>query len=169
LEYDPASNSLILISGPGNAGESCYTGRMLLLPRGQVLFANMSTDVEVYTPDGAPQEAWKPRITNAPGSVSADQVYVLQGRHLNGLSQAVSYGDDAQMATNYPLVCLRNVARGELVYCRTRNHSTMGVATGNATHSTEFTVPTAAPAGTAELFVIANGIWSDPVSINVNS
>ena len=169
LEYDPASNSFTLISGCGNAGEACYTGRMLLLPSGQVLFANMSTDVEVYTPDGAPQAAWKPQITNAPGNVSANQDYVLQGRQINGLSQAVSYGDDAQMATNYPLVCLRNAASGELVYCRTRDHSTMGVATGNASHSTRFKVPSGTPAGASELFVIANGIWSDPVSVTVNS
>jgi len=104
---------------------------MLLLPSGQVLFANGSNKIEVYTPDGAPKATWRPEITNSPGSISPNQTYVLQGRQLNGLSRAVSYGDDAQMATNYPLVCVRSAVSGQVVYCRTYDHSTMGVATGS--------------------------------------
>jgi hypothetical protein len=167
FEYDPASSSVAQIASPDNANGPCYTGRMLLSPSGQVLFANGSNAVEIYTPDGAPQTAWKPQITKAPSSVSAGQTYALQGRQLNGLSQAVSYGDDAQMATNYPLICLRNVATRQLVYCRTFDHSTMGVATGNVIHSTKFSVPAGVQIGAAELFVIANGIWSDPVQADV--
>ena len=168
FEYDPSSNSVTRIVSPTNVGGPCYNGRMLLLPSGQVLFANSSSDIEVYTPDGAPQAPWKPQITNAPRSISANQTYGLQGRQLNGLSQAVSYGDDAQMATNYPLVCVRNMASSNLVFCRTFDHSTMGVATQNAIHSTRFSVPSGVPAGASELFAVANGIWSDPVSVNVN-
>ena len=167
FEYDPSSNSVVRIASPANATGPCYNGRMLLLPSSQVLFASASNDVEAYTPDGAPQAAWKPQITNAPSSVSANHTYVLQGRQLNGLSQAVSYGDDAQMATNYPLVCVRNVASGQVVFCRTFDHSTMGVATGNVIHSTRFSIPPGVQIGASGLFVVANGVWSDPVSVNV--
>ena len=50
--------------------------------------------------------------------------YTISGTQLNGLSQAVSYGDDAQTATNYPIVQLSN-AEGDVKYLPTSNFSTM--------------------------------------------
>jgi hypothetical protein len=93
--------------------------------------------------------------------------YTLHGRQLNGLSQAVSYGDDAAMATNYPIVRIRHVATGHIRYCRTFDHSSMGVGTGTAIHSTQFIVPIGIDLGHAELTVVANGIASEPVSVFV--
>jgi len=88
----------------------------------------------------------------------------LHGKQINGLSQACSYGDDAQMATNYPIVRLRHTATGHTRYARTFDHSTMAVATGSAIHHTNFTVPASMPTGTTEIVVIANGIASHPVT-----
>src|SRR5262249_10298456 len=85
------------------------------------------------------------------------------------LSQAVSYGDDATMATNYPIVRIRNVASGHVFYCRTSGHSTMGVATGAALHTTNFHVPAVVPTGNAELTVAANGIASKPGAVHVQA
>ena len=48
---------------------------------------------------------------------------------MNGFSQAAAYGDELSAATNYPLVRITNTASGHVVYARTHNHSTMGVAT----------------------------------------
>lgn len=96
-------------------------------------------------------------ITNV---VFEGQTYTLQGRQLNGLSQAVSYDDDASMATNYPLIRIRNPANGKVWYCRTFGHSTMGVATGTTIQSTNFVVPIGVDKGQAELCVVANGISS---------
>jgi hypothetical protein len=45
----------------------------------------------------------------------------------------------------------------------------MSVATGAAIHSTEFTVPTGAEVGAYELTAVANGIPSDPVSVEVGT
>jgi hypothetical protein len=90
----------------------------------------------------------------------------LHGKQLNGLSQACAYGDDQQMATNYPLVRLRNKA-GEATYCRTFDHSTMGVATGNVIHHTHFEVPDHLPHGEYRLVVIANGIASHPIDVHI--
>jgi hypothetical protein len=171
FEFDPTAPILTSLSAvtpsPPNAGGAPYTGRMLLLPTGQVLFANGTTDVEVYTPSGTPNPAWAPQITACATSLQPGHTYPLSGKQLNGLSQAVSYGDDAQMATNYPLVRLRNLTTNHVVYCRTHNHSTMGVATGNAVHSTQFTVPATIAKGPSELIVVANGIHSRPFAVHV--
>lgn len=157
FEFD--GTSLNSVANPPNAGGPPFIGRMLLLPSGQVLFANGSGDVEVYTPTGSPDAAWRPQITSVPFFIRPGQTYTLQGRQLNGLSQAVSYGDDASMATNYPLVRLR-MSNGTVHYCRTFDHSSMGVATGTTTQSTNFKVPFGVNAGFAEICVVANGIES---------
>lgn len=161
-EFDPVASTLSAVSNPSTSGAKPYEGRMLLLPSGQVLFTTGSTNVQVYTPDGSPDEEWLPTITSIPSTVSALGTYTLKGRQINGLSQAVSYGDDAQMATNYPLVTIRNDATGHVFYCRTSNHSTMGVNTGTVIHSTQFLVPAGIECGPSELTVIANGICSEP-------
>jgi hypothetical protein len=164
FEYD--GSHLNEITGPVNATGPAYVGRMLLLPTGQVLYADGSKTVSVYSPDGAAQEDWRPEITDYPHHIRAKQTYTLRGRLLNGLSQACSYGDDATMATNYPIVRLVT-AGGHVVYCRTFDHSTMGVATGQAIESTQFKVPLGVPNGPAELCVIANGISSDCVPVHL--
>ena len=81
------------------------------------------------------------------------------------MSQANGYGDDAQMATNYPLVRLRN--GNQVHFCRTYDHSTMAVATGKKVVHTHFHVPNSVPVGHYELAVIANGIQSKPVKVHV--
>ncbi|HEY6769699.1 MAG TPA: kelch repeat-containing protein [Candidatus Sulfotelmatobacter sp.] len=164
FEFDGAA--LNQVSIPPNAGGPPYVGRMLLLPSGQVLFASGGADIEVYTPSGSPDPAWRPQILSVPFSIRAGQSYNLQGRQLNGLSQANSYGDDASMATNYPLVKL-TTADGVVHFCRTFDHSTMGVATGTTTQSTFFKVPFGVRNGPAEICVIANGISSPCVPVYV--
>ncbi len=166
FEFDPTSSTLKAITNPPNSGLQPYQGRMLLLPTGEVLFASSTPDIEVYQPDGIPDPAWHPKITDCPASLKVNQTYTLSGMQLNGLSQAVSYGDDASMATNYPLVRIHNLASNKVVYCRTFNHY-MGVATGNAIHSTQFALPHWIETGASELFVIANGISSAPIAVTV--
>jgi hypothetical protein len=168
FEFDPVSASLTAITNPSNSSQAPFNGRMLLLPTGQVLFANGSTTISAYTPDGTPDPAWKPSIISYSASLLWNNVYTITGRQLNGLSQAVSYGDDATMATNYPLVRLSNTITGAITYCRTFNHSSMGVATGSITQSTQFRVPAGLEYGVAyQLSVVANGIASDPVNVRV--
>jgi hypothetical protein len=78
------------------------------------------------------------------------------------------YGDDAQMATNYPLVRITNTATGNVVYCRTHNHSTMGVATGSTVVTTDFDIPATIGTGASTLEVVANGIPSNPVNVTID-
>jgi hypothetical protein len=72
------------------------------------------------------------------------------------------------MATNYPIVRLRNIATGHIFYCRTSNHSTLAVNTGSVIHRTQFSVPANAELGAADITVVANGIASDPVRVTVS-
>ncbi|HYK43228.1 MAG TPA: hypothetical protein VE007_12635, partial [Thermoanaerobaculia bacterium] len=92
--------------------------------------------------------------------------YNLFGRNFNGLSQGAAYGDDAQAATNYPIVRITNRATGHVFYARTHDHSTMAVAYTGTT-STQYDVPSATETGASDLVVVTNGIPSQPVAVTV--
>ncbi|MFO1461785.1 MAG: kelch repeat-containing protein [Verrucomicrobiota bacterium] len=165
-------------TNPPNNNCPTYVGRLLLIPTGQAIWAREDdSSFYVFTETAAPQKFAAPVITSAPSSVAAGSTIAVSGRQFNGLSQAVGYGDDYTAATNYPLVRIRNRASGEVRYCRTSNHTivdargvtvpSMGVATGNATITTQVNVPSDLALGSSELVIVANGIPSDPVAINV--
>ena len=160
FEYDPAANTLTEVSAPTNSGGSPFSSRLMLLPSGEVLHTNNSSTVAIYTPDLAPDPSWRPSITSVPAALIPGGTYTLHGRQINGLSQAVIYGDEGAMGTNYPIVRLTNNSNGEVVYCRTHDHSTMGVNTGAFVHTTRFTVPGGTALGAYTLCLVANGIES---------
>ena len=143
-------------------------GALIILPTGQVLVSN-ATFAQVYTPANTSfPRRWAPRIRQFPATVVRGSTYRITGQQFNGLSQAASFGDELETATNYPLVRITNNATGHVFYARTHGHSTMGVATGRARVSTNFDVPAAAETGSSSLEVVANGIPSQPVTIMVN-
>lgn len=162
-------SSLVAVANPPNAPNiPSFVGRMVILPTGQVLFTDTSASVQVYTASGTFQSAWQPVITSAPATLSPGTTNItISGTQFNGLSQGTLYGDDAQSATNYPLVRITNNATGHVVYGRTHNHSTMAVATGSAIVSTQFDVPANAESGSSTLQVVANGIPSNGVTVQV--
>lgn len=166
FEFD--GHAFTPVAGPSTTSYPAYAFRLLLLPSGQVLAANGTGDLEIYSPDGNPEPSWAPRVIDYPKVLAAGETYRVQGLQLNGLSQAVSYGDDATMATNYPLVRVRRPEAGLEWFCRTHDHQTMAVATGSAVVATNFDVPNIG-VGPALLDVIANGIASEPVSVTVGS
>ena len=160
--------SLTLIAPPASAVEDAsYVGHLLILPTGQIMFTDFSTNVEVLTPAGTYNPAWAPTISSVSGSLTRGKTYTVYGTQFNGLSQGSAYGDDFQNATNYPIVRIVNAATGHVFYCRTHYHSTMGIATGNKKVSTQFDVPSGAEPGESQIFVIANGIPSSPFWIKV--
>jgi hypothetical protein len=169
--YEFNGTSLTSVSGPPRAGsDASYVGRMLVLPTGQIMFTDGSTSVEIYTAAGTYQAAWQPTVSSVASTLIVGSTNnAISGTQFNGLSQGAMYGDDAQMATNYPLVRITNTSSGQVVYCKTHNHSTMGVATGSATVSTEFDIPSTIGTGASTLVVVANGIPSNPVNVTVSA
>ena len=138
------------------------------MPTGQLLFTDFSNDIEVFTPSGTYNPAWAPTVSDAPTNVVSGHTYTVSGTQFNGLSEGAAYGDDFQSATNFPLVRIVNNATGHVFYCRTHDHSSMGVATGSKIVSTRFDVPANAENGSSQLFVVTNGIASAPVSLTVH-
>jgi hypothetical protein len=157
LEYDPFTNTLVPAPTPPNNTAQLYWSRFVLLPTGQVLFSPSSSDVQCYTPDGSPQDVWRPQISAISHHGPSD--YLLKGLQLNGLSQANMYGDDCNASTNYPLVRLRDPHTGQVYFARTYDFSGRGVATGALPQTARFSA-THIPHGHYELCVIANGISS---------
>jgi hypothetical protein len=148
-----------------NSQGVCICGEdLMVLPTGEVLLGGDA----VYQASGTYKSAWQPTISNFPATVSRGSSYQISGTQFNGLSQANGFGDELMTYTNYPLVRITNSGTGHVFYARTHDHSTMGVATGSATVSTNFDVPSKMETGASTLVVVANGIPSQPVSITVN-
>jgi len=135
---------------------------MLVLPTGQILEMDFTTDVEIYTPANQNYKpSWAPVITHAPDLVRSGGSYLITGIRLSGMSQASMYGNYAQFATNYPLVRITNLITGHVFYSRTHDHSTMAVAAKGLV-STHFDVPKTQELGPSMLEVVTNGIPSKP-------
>ena len=137
---------------------------MMVLPTGEILIGGFA----VYKSTGTYNQAWAPTVTSAPSSVNRGSTYQISGTQFNGLSNANAFGDEFDTRTNYPLVRITNNSTGHVFYAKTHDHSTMGVATGNATVSTNFDVPSGTETGASQLVVVANGIPSTAVAITVN-
>lgn len=172
FEFDSTNNSIAELASnnqPAKATGDTWNARLLLLPTGQVMFTNATDQVYLYNPDGSWDKAWQPAMLNWNQPwLAAEHTYTMEGTQLNGLSQAVSYGDDYTAATNYPLVRLAFNNTGHLYYCRTSGFSTRGVATGTAKQRFQFEVPSdLTETGPAVLVVSANGIPADMVQLGV--
>ena len=151
---------------PGAAFDSSYNVNLLVLPTGEILYTDFSNDVEIYAPAAGAEDCWAPEIESELETLAPGKSYRIDGVRLNGLSQAVSYGDDVQAATNYPLVRITNRNSGHVVYARTHGHSSMGIGRQTRSH-TFFDVPATLEPGESELVVVANGLASAPVDVEV--
>ena len=132
---DPASLVSQLATQPS------YTDRFLMLPNGQALFtAGGTSQLYVYTGTG-------PVISSSTPSIAAifhnwGNSYTLLGSALNGASQGATYGDDAEMDTNYPIVSVATNI-GTTYFARTTNWNTTGVGVTNGSSVVSFSLPAA--------------------------
>jgi hypothetical protein len=155
-EYDGTSITTTAFNAAGNS--------TMVLPTGEILIGGTA----VYASPGNPNPSWAPAITNCPSTITHGATFQIGGTQFNGLSQANSFGDELQTFTNYPLVRITNNATGHVTYARTHDHSSMGVATGSLTVTTQVDVPSGIETGASSLVVVANGIASTPVNVTVN-
>jgi hypothetical protein len=144
------------ISGLSTSGAS-FTDRMLVLPNGQVLYTTGGNKLAVWTAVGSLSSSFAPAVSSITGACTT---LTLTGTQLNGISEGASYGDDAEMSSNYPIVRYRPITATTGSYARTANWSLTGVATGSASETVNFTV---ASRGIYLLTASANGLVSSTI------
>ena len=141
---------------------SSFQGRFLMLPNGQALWSEDGGEMAVYTSHGKQETNWLPIIGYVPSTITIGSTgNVFNGYKLNGWSAGAAYGDDAQEATNFPLIRITNNKTGAVCFARTYNFSTMGVWNQGQT-SGLFDLPVTAgcDTGASTLQMIVNGIDS---------
>jgi hypothetical protein len=140
---------------------------MLILPTGQVLFSDASSQLWVYTSTGMADPRLRPIITGV--KYNGGGTFILTGKQLNGQSAGAAYGDDDQMNSNYPIIRMVS-GSGNVYYARTTNWSKISVDGGHGKDSAEtvnLTLNPGVTAGHYELIVSGAGISSFPTVIHI--
>jgi hypothetical protein len=144
----------------------------MVLSTGQVLWDDSQTtpnEVSIYTPKGAPKPTWRPAVSSVNSTLTVGSTgNAISGANFNGFDLGGVYGDDAQAATNFPLVRITNNGSGNVCFGRSYNFSTMGVWTTGTTNAM-FDIPFGCETGASTLQVIVNGISSTGVAVTLKS
>lgn len=201
VEYDPSTNTLTdttdtVIPQPLDCSppstDTSYSGHLMILPTGQILFTAFVPTIQVYTPEPG-VATWTcsscspAQSTPIPATILLSSTILrsgsinnlVYGYQLNGLSQNNFYGDDNQYDTNFPLarITCANVAGnsctpGYVYYAFTHDDG----PAGSTVHSiapkhfgyTHFDLPVV-PAGMYDFQTVTNGIPSTAIRVNVTS
>jgi len=167
FDFNPATSTIAPVSpaipDANLNNNSAFVSRMLVLPPGQVLFSDSSTQLWIYSPDGSAPPASRPVINQV--TYNGGGVFTLTGKQITGQSAGSTYGDDVQTDENFPIVRFTN-STGQVYYGRTSNWSS-SVATGTTLVTTNFTLNPAMPAGVYALIVSGAGISSAPLFLNI--
>jgi hypothetical protein len=157
------TNPFTQVDPPGVnlSGVNANSCRMLALPDGTACLEvfNGSNQLFAYKPDSGPNPAWAPSIS---GITSTGTTFTLSGTQLNGISAGASYGDDAEMDSNYPIVEYIDNS-GNFHYAQSFNWSSTDVQTGSTMVSTNYTLPAGVTDGAYLVQVVASSIASKPV------
>jgi len=164
FEYTPSNNKITQLSIPSSlpslssalASDPAFDCRMLVLPNGQVAFADaLQQNLWFFSENDPVPSSWQPTISSITDNGGT---FTLNGTQLTGMSQGAAYGDDAQMDTNYPLVQLTD-GSGNVTFAQTSNWAPGVVETGSAPETTTFQSPPTG-AGPYLFSVSASGISS---------
>src|SRR5215469_712012 len=153
-----------------SSSSSDFEGNMVLLPTGQVLWddSQASNEIALYTPQGSANSSWLPVVSSVSSTLTVGSTgNAISGTNFNGFDLGGSYGDDAQAATNYPIVRVTNNASGAVCFGKSYNFSTMGVWTTGTTNAV-FDIPASCQKGASTLQVIVNGIASTGTAVTLN-
>ena len=156
-----------VVNPPNGTGDSSFYGHMLMLPTGQIMFADLSNDIELFNSAGSQYTGWTPTVLLTNLVFSRGATVKINGSKFNGATQNNAYGDDFQDATNYPIIRFTNIATGHVFYGKTHGHSTMAVGYPGPTY-TYVDIPSGMETGSTNMQVVVNGIASTNYTIGID-
>jgi hypothetical protein len=179
-----ASNTFTQVGGTTDDAQlASYEHFLLVLPTGELLHTQddyIAGKVQLYTPaagvapNAVPQILGEPQLVGmSPEPPTAPVPTVYKGRsytmniaRMNGIWLGATYGDDVQTSTDFPIVRVTAMATGHVWYCRTYN-PTDRLTSPDEQGSATFDVPETLEGGSAQIDVIANGIASPALTVNI--
>ena len=176
FEYDVTSNAWLpviddLMLPPANSNSTGI--KMLPLPNGKVMVINSSANpgsggIAFYTSSGAPVPSWAPVIDKVSDiALSPGKNYNVSGKQLSGLTQGSQFGDEFENATNYALVRIVNNSSHHVFYATTSNFSNTSIKP-MVPSTFNFTIGSDFEDGPSQMYVVANGIASLPIDVNIS-
>ena len=168
FEYDPNAETYTDISSEFPSGYldgPAFLDRELNLPNGQILINNSANQLVAYTPATPALASNIPTISTITKNPNGAGL-LLTGTGINGNSDGSFYGDDANMATNYPIVSFTN-SSGTVAYATTSAFN-YKVEQGASPETTVVTPPVGLLTGTYQVRVSADGASSLPYTFNVS-
>ena len=167
--YDPELNIISQLSTPFDSHHNniaAYETRLLVLPTGQILYADMlSREMWLFTSDGIAPAALRPKVDDVVLGPDGSNSFTVIGRELNGASAGSSYGDDVESDENFPIVYFAT-NDGSVFYATTFNWSNTDIAKQGA-QTVDLILPEGLPAERYRLFVSGAGIGSRPFCISL--
>ena len=151
-EYDPATDAWTLVPTPFTF-DDVERVILLALPSGQIWASGSGSPTAwLYNPVGGPRPEWRPSI--GAFGVATPGLFTLTGDLLNGTTPGADFGDDAKMATNFPIVSFVD-AGGHVYYGRSFDFDDM---TPTRCTSAHVAPPAGIPDGTYAVHVAASGV-----------
>lgn len=167
-EYDPVANTLTTtVNSSQCPGDSSFVGHLMIIPTGQIASVSFETSIHLYNPSPGVVANVAPTIIPASNAyLGGSKNNILYGIQLNGLSGNNAYGDDYQMATNYPLIRFTD-STNKVYYGFTHDDSSHSIAPGTISF-TKFDLNPAMPPGKYTMQVVTNGIGSNSVQVLIH-
>jgi hypothetical protein len=167
-EFDPVAGTLTAtVNNAYCPGDSSYVGHLMIFPTGQIGSVDYGTTIYLYNPKAGVVSGVAPTIIPATNAyLGGSKNNTLYGIQLNGLSGNNAYGDDYQMATNYPLIRFTD-SNNNVWYGFTHDDSSHSIAPGTISY-TKFDLNPAMPPGTYTMQVVTNGIASNSVITKIH-
>jgi hypothetical protein len=151
-EYDTATDTWTVVPTPFTF-DDVERVILLALPNGQIWASGSGSPTAwLYNPVGGPRPEWRPSI--GAFGVATPGAFTLTGDLLNGTTPGADFGDDAKMATNFPIVSFVD-AKGHVYYGRSFDFDDM---TPTRCTSASVVPPAGIPDGTYTVHVSASGV-----------
>jgi hypothetical protein len=179
-----ASNTFTKVGGTTDDTQlGTYEHFLVVLPTGELMHTQeeyINGKIQFYTPvpgyaaNAIPEILGEPQLVGSGAepptapvpTIYKGRTYTMNIARMNGLWLGATYGDDVQTSSDFPIVRVTAMTSGHVWYCRTYN-PTDRLTSPDEQGTATFDVPDSLEEGDAQIDVIANGIPSAGLTVNI--